>query len=661
MSYFKFLVIIFSIFLSFNAISKNIFLDINDIHLSEGDLKIFKQSLKEGDKAKWSRSLNISKDLKNNLAKKIIKWRWLASDDGLADLKTLKSFYIKNKNWPRLNKITNKIESKINIKNHNTEMLWFQETPPKSGIGKIKLAEMLIKNNFKEEGYWLLNHTWINHTFPYSEEKYILSKYAKIIKEKANIKRIENLVWKRSWGSSRRQLKRVNNDIKLLSSAKINLARRKGNVDSAIKKIPKNLLKDEGLVFERVKWRRKARLEKSSLELLLSYDNKITHPKKWWTEVNYHSRKQISYKNYKTAITLLKKYNRNTGEFYYKSSWLIGWLALTFEKDPKTAYENFTRMFENVKTPISKARSSYWAGKSAEISGDNLSADMWYNRAAAFPSTFYGQLAIKKSNRKFFIPDVNENITVQDLQKFKENPLLQALVILNQAKHKKLVKVFTRKLVNDLNTTKNTVILIKFLNQINKTSLAIYAGRKAVYKNIYLPGLNFPIPNENLLKVYRDNSYIPLNVALAITRQESAFDVRAISRAGARGLMQLMPRTARITSKKINHKYVRKNLTLKPEYNIKLGSYYFKEMLSKFDGSFVLALAAYNAGPNRVSRWLRIYGDPRKDGVDQVTWIELIPISETRNYVQRVLEGIYMYGVVLKDEKNVTSGHIKFF
>ncbi len=661
MSYFKFLVIIFSIFLSFNAISKNIFLDINDIHLSEGDLKIFKQSLKEGDKAKWARSLNISKDLKNSLAKKIIKWRWLASDDGLADLKTLKSFYIKNKNWPRLNKITNKIESKINIKNHNTEMLWFQETPPKSGIGKIKLAEMLIKNNFKEEGYWLLNHTWINHTFPYSEEKYILSKYAKIIKEKANIKRIENLVWKRSWGSSRRQLKRVNNDIKLLSSAKINLARRKGNVDSAIKKIPKNLLKDEGLVLERVKWRRKARLEKSSLELLLSYDNKITHPKKWWTEVNYHSRKQISYKNYKTAISLLKKYNRNTGEFYYKSSWLIGWLALTFEKDPKTAYENFTRMFENVKTPISKARSSYWAGKSAEISGDNLSADMWYNRAAAFPSTFYGQLAIKKSNRKFFIPDVNENITAQDLQKFKENPLLQALVILNQAKHKKLVKVFTRKLVNDLNTTKNTVILIKFLNQINKTSLAIYAGRKAVYKNIYLPGLNFPIPNENLLKVYRDNSYIPLNVALAITRQESAFDVRAISRAGARGLMQLMPRTARITSKKINHKYVRKNLTLKPEYNIKLGSYYFKEMLSKFNGSFVLALAAYNAGPNRVSRWLRIYGDPRKDGVDQVTWIELIPISETRNYVQRVLEGIYMYGVVLKDEKNVTSGHIKFF
>ena len=125
--------------------------------------------------------------------------------------------------------------------------------------------------------------------------------------------------------------------------------------------------------------------------------------------------------------------------------------------------------------------------------------------------------------------------------------------------------------------------------------------------------------------------------------------------------MQLMPRTARITAKKINHKYIRKNLTTIPSYNIKLGTFYFKQMLNKFNGSYVLALASYNAGPNRVKRWLKIYGDPRKNEIDQVTWIELIPISETRNYVQRVLEGIYMYGAILKEEKNVISNHIRLF
>jgi len=660
MSYFKFLVIIISIFLSFNTYS-NEKIKIDNLHLSKEDLKLFKLSLKEGDKAKWAKSLKISKKIKNNLAKNLIKWRWLAASDGLSDIRTLKNFYLANKAWPNINKIRNKIESKISVNNYKVEMLWFQENPPKSGIGKVKLAEMLIKENFKEEGYWLLNQTWINHTFSYSEEKYILSKYKKAILEESNSKRIERLIWNKSWGSTRRQLKRVNNDIKLLSSAKINLARRRGNVDNAIKKIPKNFLSEESLVYERIKWRRKARLEKSSLDLLLNYNNIITHPKKWWIEVNYHSRKQISYKNYKTAINILKRYNKNTDKFYYKSSWLIGWLALTFEKDPKTAYESFTGMFDNVKTPISKARSSFWAGKSAEISGDNISANIWYERAAAFPSTFYGQLAIKKNNQRFFIPDINENISKEDITKFTQNPLIQALVILNQANHKKLLKVFTRKIINDLETTKNTLMLINLLNQMNKTSLAIYAGRKAVYKNIYLPSLNFPVPNNKLLKIYKDNSYIPLNVALAISRQESAFDTKAISRAGARGLMQLMPRTARITAKKINHKYIRKNLTLKPSYNIKLGSYYFKQMLEKFDGSYVLALASYNAGPNRVKRWLKIYGDPRKENIDQVTWIELIPISETRNYVQRVLEGVYMYGVILSGEKNITSGYVKFF
>ncbi len=660
MSYFKYLVILISFFLNFHIKSNDI-ISFDNLYLSKNDLELFKVSLKEGDKTKWARSLNSSKKINNKIAKKIIKWRWLVARDGLTNLETLKKFYLENKNWPQQNKIKEKIEAKISISNDKVEMLWFQDNPPKSGIGKIKLAEMLIKNNFNSEGYWLLNEAWKEHTFSYSEEKYIISKFKNRISKDSHNHRIEELIWNRSWGSARRQLKRVSNDIKLFSTAKIYLSRRRGNVDNAIKKVPKKYLLNESLMYERVKWRRRAKLEKSSYELLLSYKGNITKPDKWWREVNYHSRKQLRYKNYKSSINLLKNYNNNTNIFSYKSSWLIGWLSLTFEKDPKTAYESFTNMFENVKTPISKARASFWAGKSAEIAGDSNAASLWYDRAAAFPSTFYGQLAIKKNGGKFFIPDINQNISENDINAFLKNPLIEALIILKQANHKKLFKIFTRQIIKDLENTKDTILLIKFLNQINKTSLAIYTGRKAIYKNIYLPSLNFPLPNKNLLETYKKDSYIPLNVALAISRQESAFEISAISRAGARGLMQLMPRTARITAKKINHRYIRKNLTANPSYNIKLGTFYFKEMLNKFNGSYVLALASYNAGPNRVKRWLKTYGDPRKNEIDQVTWVELIPISETRNYVQRVLEGIYMYGAILNKEKNVTTDHIKFF
>ena len=351
MSYFKYLVILISFFLHFHIKASDI-ISFDNLYLSKNDLEIFKASLKEGDKTKWKRSLNSSKKINNKVAKKIIEWRWLVARDGLTNIETLKKFYLENKNWPQQKKIKEKIEAKINISNDKVEMLWFQDNPPQSGIGKIKLAEMLIKNNFQNEGYWLLNEAWKEHTFSYSEEKYIMSKFKNKISKDSHNHRMEELIWRRSWGSSRRQLKRVDNDIKLFSTAKINLARRRGNVDNAIKKVPKKYLSSESLIYERVKWRRRAKLEKSSFELLLSYQGKITKPDRWWREVNYHSRKQMSYKNYKSSINLLKNYNDNTNIFSYKSSWLAGWLSLTFENDPKTAYESFTNMFENVKSPI---------------------------------------------------------------------------------------------------------------------------------------------------------------------------------------------------------------------------------------------------------------------------------------------------------------------
>ena len=229
-------------------------------------------------------------------------------------------------------------------------------------------------------------------------------------------------------------------------------------------------------------------------------------------------------------------------------------------------------------------------------------------------------------------------------------------------KERKLARVFAMHLVTQSNTTSDILMLSKILNDFDKISLSIFAGKKAIYKNIYIPSLNFPLPKEKLMNLIVKNTVIPVPVTLAITRQESAFDTNAKSRAGARGLMQLMPRTARITAKKNNYKYKRIYLTSRPSYNIKLGSFYFKEMLDKFNGSYVLALVAYNAGPSRAKRWLKTYGDPRKNEIDPVTWMELIPISETRNYVQRVIEGIYMYRMLLNSQNSTSPmNQLKLF
>ena len=623
--------------------------------LNLNEEKIFKLSLKSGDQKKWARSIKGIEKINDKVARKIIIWRWLIADDGVSSKKDLENFYQSSTTWPKINKVKAKIESKKVTNDIKKTLDWFQENPPITPIAKIKLSEILIKNNFIEEGNWLLKEAWVNNSFSYSEEKYILKSYKNIITNSENTKRLENLIWKRQWSSANRQLKRVSSDIKQFSIAKIKLSRRRGNVDQAIKNVPKSLINEESLIYERVKWRRKARLEKPSLELLLSYHGEYSYPKKWWREVNYHTRKQLSYKNYKLATKILEQYNLSSKDYLSEAQWLAGWLSLTFNKDSKSAYKYFSKMFLEVKTPISKARASYWAGKASEELGNREDLKIWYERAAAFPATFYGQLALKKLNRELFLPSQSIEFNQNEFKKFKENELVRALILLLQVENRKLSRIFAMHLVTQAKNTKDILMLSKILNDFNQVSFSIFVGKKAIYNNIYIPSLNFPVPDKELMNLINKNTEIPLPVTLAITRQESAFDIKAKSRAGARGLMQLMPRTARITAKKNNYKYKRIYLTSRPAYNVKIGSFYFKEMLNKFNGSYVLALAAYNAGPSRVNRWLKTYGDPRKNEIDPVTWMELIPISETRNYVQRVIEGIYMYRMLVKNEKDLNS------
>ena len=623
--------------------------------LNLNEEKIFKLSLKSGDQKKWARSIKGIEKINDKVARKIIIWRWLIADDGVSSKKDLENFYQSSTTWPKINKVKAKIESKKVTNDIKKTLDWFQENPPITPIAKIKLSEILIKNNFIEEGNWLLKEAWVNNSFSYSEEKYILKSYKNIITNSENTKRLENLIWKRQWSSANRQLKRVSSDIKQFSIAKIKLSRRRGNVDQAIKNVPKSLINEESLIYERVKWRRKARLEKPSLELLLSYHGEYSYPKKWWREVNYHTRKQLSYKNYKLATKILEQYNLSSKDYLSEAQWLAGWLSLTFNKDPNSAYKYFSKMFLEVKTPISKARASYWAGKTSEELGNIEDLKIWYERAAAFPATFYGQLALKKLNRELFLPSQSIEFNQNEFKKFKENELVRALILLLQVENRKLSRIFAMHLVTQAKNTKDILMLSKILNDFNQVSFSIFVGKKAIYNNIYIPSLNFPVPDTELMNLIKNNTEIPLPVTLAITRQESAFDIKAKSRAGARGLMQLMPRTARITAKKNNYKYKRIYLTSRPAYNVKIGSFYFKEMLNKFNGSYVLALAAYNAGPSRVNRWLKTYGDPRKNEIDPVTWMELIPISETRNYVQRVIEGIYMYRMLVKNEKDLNS------
>ena len=178
--------------------------------------------------------------------------------------------------------------------------------------------------------------------------------------------------------------------------------------------------------------------------------------------------------------------------------------------------------------------------------------------------------------------------------------------------------------------------------RFRRFELAVRVGKTALRSGQYIVDYAYPI--FRLPAVEAENALV-----FAIMRQESEFSVRAVSPAGAQGLMQLMPGTAREMAKSRGLRYNRRKLLSDPSYNVRLGSAYIASMMERFSGSYPLAVAAYNAGPARVGEWLETYGDPRNGDVDAMDWVELIPFNETRNYVQRVLEGLQIYRLRLSD------------
>jgi soluble lytic murein transglycosylase len=321
-----------------------------------------------------------------------------------------------------------------------------------------------------------------------------------------------------------------------------------------------------------------------------------------------------------------------------QAEFLAGWLALRFLDRPEDASRHFRALYENVSTPISLSRGAYWAGRAAEALRRPEEAAQWYGLAAQHVTTFYGQLAAERlSPGGLLVMPAEPEPDAETAAAFAGRELVRIARMLNRISPEgDREGPFVRRLGLDAATAEEHVLTSRLALDLARPDLAVWAGKQGV-QNAVIAAAGYPV-----IDMPRSGNPDPALVH-ALIRQESTFDRRAVSPAGARGLMQLMPGTAQEVARKLGITHSNVRLTDDPEYNVTLGSWYIQNLLERFNGSYVLAIAAYNAGPARVQGWLRQFGDPRAEGIDPVDWIELIPIYETRNYVQRVLEGMYVY------------------
>ena len=632
--------------------------------LNQKDFVNAKETIKFIKAKKWNSTLKSAAKVKDREFRNLITWMYLKTSMNGASFNEYKNFIEQNEDYPRINRIRYLAEEKIYLRNNSPTSIinWFEKYPPLSGMGKIKLAEAYLEQGQIKKVSKLIKEGWTSAKIRKNDLSYYRAKFKKFINSDDHIKRADYLAWERKYWDLKRMLKYLPKDQRALYNARQILISSSYGVDNAIAKVPEYLKKDPGLEFDRLRWRnRRGRLD-GSLEILyrnsLKTEKQMVQPDKWWVQREKVVRSLIYKKRFKTAYKISSEHAMSAGPSFAEAEWLSGWIALTFLKSPEYAINHFQNFYNNVGYPISLARGAYWIGVSYEELSENQLSKQYYSEAAKFPMTYYGQLAFNKINPggNFELND-QSSVNKEYEKEFKKNKLIRHLILLKELNATQLGKDIFKHLA-DLNIENGSEVLAADLaTTLERYDFAIQISKKASYEKRFYNEYNYPIiatPN-----VINNKTMPKSEVILAIIRQESEFDTSANSWAGARGMMQLMKYTAKVVAKQAKLPYSISSLTRDPEYNIKLGSYYFNSLIDDYNGVYPFAIAAYNAGPNRVKTWRRVNGDPSKGQLSYVNWIEQIRFKETRNYVQRVLENINVYKYILNKEPVKIDNYFK--
>ena len=619
--------------------------------LSKKDFKIAISAFEAIDKKKWKTALKISKKSRDKTLYNLVNYLYLIKTSNAASFYDYTTFINNNADYPRISRLRYLAEHKINLKTNSPKSIikWFDNNDPLSDFGKIKLGEIYLLQDDVAKGSSLIKEGWIKAKLSKSNLRYLRKKYKKIITVEDNIKRADWHAWEGKHWDVQRMLRYLPKDETALYRARQLLMSRSYGVDSAIAKVPAKFKNDIGLKYDRLKWRRRRGRLDPSLEILFTLPKdpiKLVRPEIWWKERAILTRSLIYKKKYPKAYKVSSNHSLSSGPEYADAEWLSGWIALTFLDDPNLALQHFKNFYNNVGYPISLSRGAYWLGTTYKKIRNEKKSEEWFTEASKYMNTYYGQLAFFEMNaEKTFTLKEQKKVTEKYKKNFNKNPLIKTVLLLNELDKSKYTKDFLKHLAS-LDIEKGSEILAGELAiKIGRYDYAIQIAKSASYEKRFLNEINYPIIETP--KIVNLKTMPKSELVLAVIRQESEFDQKAHSYAGARGLMQLMTYTAKLVAKQAKLPYVKNKLKSDPSYNIKLGSFYLAGLLEQYEGSYPFALAAYNAGPKRVKYWRKINGDPQKRQIDYVNWIELIKFKETRNYVQRVLENVNVYKYIL--------------
>jgi soluble lytic murein transglycosylase len=592
------------------------------------------------------------------VAETLVTWDRLRRNEYPATFLELSTFLRAHPGWPQEESMRRKAERAI-LPNtpHADRIAFFTRFPPLSAIAKYRLAESYLSQGRTADAQRLFRAAWASDGLGAAQESEALTRFGAMLTPADHLARVDRLLWSGFASAAERLLPLIPADRRAWAEARIAMRRDAPDAAARLAAVPPAQLADAGLILDRVGWMRRNNDPVGARQIMAGASlqpGAPLDPAKWLEERLTLARGAVRDGQNELAYRLAAGHRAfplgqplNSRSFaerdhYTSLEFLAGWTALKQLGRPAQAVDHFQNYRTAAKSPMTQARGDYWAGRAAEASGDQAKARRFFASAGTHPDHFFGQLALERLGQPIALPvPAPVAVSVFARQQFEANEVVRAVKLLGELGDRARQSVFLLHLVETAETLETQKLLAELAPRLGRPDVGVLVGREA--RNMgQLALVDAAYPK---LPIGRDLQS-DWTMIHAITRQESRFDRTAVSSANARGLMQLMPGTARETAARVGLPYDFDRLTQDELYNVTLGSTYFRGLLDRWSGNHMLAVASYNAGPGNVNRWIRANGDPRDPNVDIIDWIEAIPFSETRTYVWRVLENAVVYDML---------------
>ncbi len=614
---------------------------------SPADIAAVKRVIEDSRKGKLADADAAENSIGDPVARKLAEWIILRSDNTNPSFARYAAFVNANPSWPHAALFRRRAENALwNDDLSEAEVLaFFTNHKPRTAKGRYMLARALLAKGDREGAAALVRYAWRHEELSADAESKVLAMFGGLLTRADHKARMDQRFYADDIEAGMRAANRLGGDDLAIGRARAAVIKRLNNARALLDAVPASARHDPGYIFSRVQWLRKDNKLEEAGKLILTVPQNpaaMIDPDQWWQERRILVRKLLDDGDPRTAFYVARDAAQPVrGYFRADHYFTAGWIALRFLHDPKTAATLFARIAEGSVSPYALSRAGYWQGRAAEAMGQHAQAKAYYEMAARYTATYYGQIArgrLGLADLGLRGPPVFSPAKQAEMRKLE---VVRAAEILYALDERDLLASIYAELGESGTDVAGLSALAELAGKHGDGRAMLLLGEGAYGRG--LPLEYYAYPTVGLPSYKPIAPPIAPAVAYSIARQESHFSQKVVSIAHAMGLMQVTPEAAIDTAKKFKAVYNRARLLSDPVYNMQMGAAELSNLFTGYNGSYILTFAGYNAGRGRVKQWIAAYGDPRDPKVDPVDWVERIPLSETRNYVERIMENLQVY------------------